>query len=135
VRVFLDTNVLVSAFTTRGLCADVLTVVIEDHEPAVSEIVVTELHRVLSQKMTMSSALVEQIIDFISTNVLPEVEPRAAPRIKDEADALILAAAIAGGAEVLVTGDRDLLSVSDQVAEIAILSPRQFWELLRNREG
>jgi hypothetical protein len=32
VRVCLDTNVLVAAFATRGLCADVLRTVIAEHE-------------------------------------------------------------------------------------------------------
>jgi hypothetical protein len=31
-RVFLDTNVLVSAFATRGLCADLLELVLLQHE-------------------------------------------------------------------------------------------------------
>jgi predicted nucleic acid-binding protein len=32
VRVFLDTNVLVSAFAARGLCADTLELVLLEHE-------------------------------------------------------------------------------------------------------
>jgi uncharacterized protein len=32
VRVFLDTNVLVSAFATRGLCADLLELVLLEHD-------------------------------------------------------------------------------------------------------
>ena len=36
------------------------------------------------------------------------------------------------GAEVLVTGDRDLLDIAAE-ASIAILSPRGFWERLRAR--
>ena len=32
VRVFLDTNVLVAAFATRGLCADVVRTVLAEHE-------------------------------------------------------------------------------------------------------
>jgi len=32
VKVFLDTNVLVSALATRGLCADLLRKVLTEHE-------------------------------------------------------------------------------------------------------
>ena len=35
-RVFLDTNVLVAAFATRGLCADVFRLVLAEHELLVS---------------------------------------------------------------------------------------------------
>jgi hypothetical protein len=47
-RVFLDTNVLVAAFATRGLCADVLRLVLVHHELVTSAVVVAELQRALS---------------------------------------------------------------------------------------
>lgn len=49
-RVFLDTNVLVSAFTTRGLCADLLRLVLAGHEPLSGEIILQELRRVLDER-------------------------------------------------------------------------------------
>jgi predicted nucleic acid-binding protein len=42
-----------------------------------------------------------------------------------------LATAIEGAADVLVTGDRDLLEVAAD-SPIPILEPRAFWELLRS---
>jgi predicted nucleic acid-binding protein len=50
--------------------------------------------------------------------------------VRDASDCLILAEAIAGGAEVLVTGDGDLLSVAAGVP-LPIVGPRAFWDLLR----
>ena len=41
-RVFLDTNVLASAFGTRGLCADVLRLIMAEHELITGEVVVEE---------------------------------------------------------------------------------------------
>jgi len=38
VRVFLDTNVLASAFGTRGLCADVLHIILREHELITGEV-------------------------------------------------------------------------------------------------
>ena len=40
------------------------------------------------------------------------------------------ATAVVGGADVLVTGDQDLLAVRSE-APIPILDPRVFWDLLR----
>ena len=50
--------------------------------------------------------------------------------IRDPDDAWVLAAAVAGGAELLITGDADLLTVANQ-SPIPVLSPRAFWERLR----
>jgi len=53
VKVFLDTNVLVSGFATRGLCADVIRLVLAEHELVVAQIVLDELKRVLKQKIEL----------------------------------------------------------------------------------
>jgi predicted nucleic acid-binding protein len=45
-------------------------------------------------------------------------------------DQWIVAAAIDGEADFLVTGDRDLLDVAAGVS-VTIVSPREFWERLR----
>mgnify|MGYP002814035003 CR=1 FL=1 len=57
-RVFLDTNVLVSAFATRGMCADVLRVVLAEHTLITREVVLRELSRVLRTRIGMPSRLV-----------------------------------------------------------------------------
>ena len=50
-RVALDTNVLVAAFATRGLCADLVRVVLAEHELVFPPAVRTELRRVLAKKI------------------------------------------------------------------------------------
>jgi putative PIN family toxin of toxin-antitoxin system len=50
--------------------------------------------------------------------------------VRDKSDMPVLAEAISGNAEVLVTGDRDLLEVTAKVP-LHILSPRGLWERLR----
>jgi predicted nucleic acid-binding protein len=53
--------------------------------------------------------------------------------IRDPDDAWVLASALVGGAQLLVTGDQDLLAVASQ-ATIPILTPRAAWERLRGPE-
>lgn len=89
-RVFLDTNVLVSAFATRGLSADVFRLVLAEHEPD---------------------------------------KPLPVP-IRDHDDRWVLASAVAGRADVLLTGDKDLLQAAPP-GPLRILDPRGFWELSR----
>ena len=64
-RVFLDTNVLVSAFTTRGICADVVTVVVAEHQLVLGESVLAELTRVLSDKMKVPAPTIEEAESFL----------------------------------------------------------------------
>jgi hypothetical protein len=47
----------------------------------------------------------------------------------DADDALVLSEALAGGAEVFITGDAALVA-SGEIAGVPIVSPRQFWERL-----
>lgn len=130
-RVCLDTNVLVAAFATRGLCADVLRTVLAEHDLVVGDVILTELRRTLAAKLKVPSDRIDAVEAVLRT--APVVPKPAAPStvaIRDPADRWILATAIAGAADVLVTGDRDLLAVVAD-APIPILSPREFWEFLR----
>jgi uncharacterized protein len=131
VRVCLDTNVLVAAFATRGLCADVLRTVLAEHELVIGEVILAELWRPLAEKFKLPAKQVDAIEAVLT--IVPIIPKPAAPSevvVRDAADRWILATAIAGAADVLVTGDQDLLVVAAD-APVRILDPRAFWELLR----
>jgi len=131
-RVFLDTNVLVSAFATRGLSADVFRLVIAEHELIVGQIVLDELGRVLEQKIGLPERAIEEALALLEEHrVVPTVDTDPGVEVADPSDARVLATALEAGAEALVTGDRDLLSVKDRVQDLRILDPRGFWEALR----
>ena len=130
-RVCLDTNVLFAAFATRGLCADVLRVVLEDHELVVGEVLFDELERALRAKLALPEA---QIAAVLAALVTPDPVPRPlepdALAVSDPDDAWVVATAMAGRADVLVTGDAALLAAAPG-APLPILSPREFWTWLR----
>jgi len=134
VRVFLDTNVLVSAFATRGLCADLLRHILTEHDLVVGEVVLTELHRVLRERMKVPVATIDSIEEMLREyKVVAKPErPSALPQ-RDPDDRRILASAIASHADVLVSGDADLLELGS-AAGIRIMTPRTFWELLRGTD-
>ena len=50
--------------------------------------------------------------------------------VRDPKDDYLIAHAVMGQADYLVTGDDDLLSLG-RIDTIRILSPRQFWDLLK----
>ncbi len=130
-RVFLDTNVLVAAFATRGLCADVLRVVLAEHDLLTGEVVLAELRDVLDRSLKLPIGTVADILALLRAHeVVPKPDKPSDVAVRDPDDRWILASAIASHADVLVTGDQDLLAVVDN-APVPILSPRGFWDRLR----
>lgn len=133
-RVFLDTNVLVAAFATRGLCADLFRHVLAEHQLLTGEVVLTELRRALTRQLKLPVATIEDILRLLRDHeVVPKPGRPADTSVRDPDDRWILASAIAAHAEVLVTGDRDLLDVAAS-APLPILTPRGFWDLVRKEE-
>ena len=134
-RVFLDTNVLAAAFTTRGLCADVVRYVLAEHQLITGDVVLDELHDVLAKRFKLPGSTTKDILDLPrSQEVVAQPKKAASIPIRDPDDAWVLASAIDGRCDVLVTGDRDLWDVAD-AATLPILSPRGFWEFVRKQTG
>jgi putative PIN family toxin of toxin-antitoxin system len=133
-RVFLDTNVLVSAFATRGVCADVLRVVLAEHTLVTGEVVLRELGRALRKRIGLPVGAVNEIDQFLREHeVAPKPAARAAVPKRDPDDQWVVASAIDSRIDVLVTGDRDLLDIASD-APIKIVDPRGFWDLVRKNE-
>ena len=130
-RVFLDTNVLVSAFAARGLCAEVLELVLLDHDLVLGRKVLRELERALRDKVKLPAARPREIVGYLASEadqVVDKAEPASVN--VDAADALVLGEALASHAELFVTGDAALLRLA-AVGALEIVSPRRFWEILR----
>lgn len=132
-RVFLDTNVLVSAFAARGLSAEVLELVLLEHELISGRTVLKELQRALRAKLRLPAARCAEIVDFVSSETALVVDnARPADCKAQQDDRRVLGEAIAGGAEAFITGDAALVALGS-VAAMPILTPRQFWERLRSQ--
>ncbi len=129
-RVALDTNVLASAIGTRGLCADVMRLVLLEHELVVGEQVLEELRRNLTKKFRLSAALVDETEELLRAEAIVSTTADAVDiDTLDDADARVLGEAVAAKADVFVTGDLELQELGER-APLPILSPRQFWELV-----
>jgi putative PIN family toxin of toxin-antitoxin system len=130
-KVYVDTNVVVSAVATRGVCADLLHIILAEHELVLGETVLTELRRVLSRKIGLASETIGELETFLRQQAtVVTARDAVSSKLLDAADAAILAEAATAAVDVLVTGDRDLLEVAD--APVTIVSPRGLWERLRS---
>ena len=131
-KIFADTNVLISAFTARGLCADLLEVILADHQLITGEFVLQELHRVLVEKLKVPERKVSEVLQFLRKHhIEPIPDEPSRIKVRDKDDRWVLESAIRAKADILVTGDKDLLAVSKKVSQLKIISPRGFWEFLQ----
>ena len=113
-KVVLDTNVLVSAFVFPGGTPEaVFRLVLERRIEAItSPALLAELGRVLTEKFGWEPARTEEAVRLVaetSTVVHPARRVRVVK--EDPADDRVLEAAVAGGAEVVVSGDSHLLRI------------------------
>jgi putative PIN family toxin of toxin-antitoxin system len=130
VKVYLDTNVLVSAVATRGLSADVLRLVVAEHELLTGAVNLSELERVLREKLRAPTRTIRDLVGFLETHtIIPKPKAVLDVAVRDPDDRWVLASAVEGAADVLITGDRDLLDLGDR-APLRIVDPRGFWELI-----
>ena len=129
-RVFLDTNVVVSAVATRGLCADLFQAILAEHELVLGETVLEELRSVLSRKLKVPRATIDELEAHLRMQAVVTAVKEAKPiRGLDAADAAVMAEALASGADVLVSGDQDLLKLVKP--SVKVVSPRGLWDQLR----
>lgn len=132
-KIVLDTNVFVSAVLSHGTAPDLLY----QHwlsgaiEVVTSEEQLDELRRVFAYPkiaQRISSEQAKEVLDNLDADAtlvasLPEVKLSSDPD-----DNLILATAIAGGVDLLVSGDKKHLLPIGDAEGIPILAPQQALE-------
>jgi uncharacterized protein len=128
VKVVLDTNVLVAALLTEGICYKLLLRARrKEYELILSAEIMAELEGVLLRKFSLSQTELSDVRDLV-TEATEQVYRNVAsiePISRDPDDDRILACARACGADYLVTGDEDLLVIG-QYVDTKIVTPRDF---------
>jgi len=129
-RVVLDANVYISALLVGRGCEEILTLgrtgviqVLSSPE------IIDEVASVLRRKFHWSPADIRPFLDEASDlcRMIP-FDPADVEFPADPADAKILACAVAGKADVIVTGDRKHLLPLKKYRGIPIVSPAEFLE-------
>ncbi len=123
-----DTNVLIAAIITEGICSTLLRRARTGELSLVSSpFILTEVRRILARKFRLSheevAAALEPIREAISEII--DHEPKIGRICRDRDDDHVLACALAAKADYLVTGDADLLDIKT-FRRVRIVTPRNF---------
>ncbi len=132
-RAFIDTNVLVAAFITEGICFEILMRASDgEFSGFTSNYVMKELKEVLDREFgevefkrskQETIKLIKEGLKIINPDELGIRVEGICKR--DPSDDNILAGSLASAAGFLVTGDSDLLELKE-FKSIRILPPREF---------
>lgn len=125
-RIFLDTNVWLSAIVFPGICAELLTAILEsEHTLLTSQLVHTETCDVLRRKFAKH----DQAISLFGQVWAEAICVADTHPANDDADASLVEAAAEASATLFMTGDQRVLGWSPR-GQLQIVSPRDAWKLL-----
>ncbi len=133
-RVVLDPNVLVSAaISTAGPPREIVMAWIDRRfELVASPALIGELRGVLARprfRRWVSEATATEFVDGVADDaVIIDDPPPLAGLSPDPDDDYLIALARSADADYLVSGDRHLLDLTDQLPPV--LTPRQFFDLI-----
>jgi len=129
-RVVFDTNIYLSAFVFSGLPRKVLNLAIKDKiNLFVSPAILLEIAEKLKNKFLWSEEKVQKVIKVIADTAFV-VKPRTKLKVikKDPTDNKILEAALAGKADIIISGDKHLLNIK-KYKNIKIIKAREFFDI------
>ena len=126
-----DTNVLIAAFLTEGICAKLMVRARRrDFDLILCDGILQEFKRVLKKKFAASSPETSEALTILSeaTQEILGKTDSITTICRDSDDDLILACAKDAVADFIVTGDEDLLVLKNYEG-IRIVNPREFEKL------
>jgi putative PIN family toxin of toxin-antitoxin system len=144
VRVLLDTNIFVSFLLSPERIASLTHQAIEltfseGVDLLMPEELLDELLHVLTTRPYMTARIaredVEEFVEALrsTTVLLPSIKEPIPPVVRDPKDDYLIAQALLGQADYLVTRDEDLLSLGD-IGHVRIITPAQFVRLFAHRD-
>ena len=128
-KVVCDTNVLIAGMVAEGLCRDVVKRRLLGVELITSRALLDELARTLRRKFSTDPEEVPLLKAYRERATLVRPVALPSPVCRDRDDDKVLATAVAGRADIILTGDDDLLVLANYEG-IRILSPRQFVDVM-----
>lgn len=126
-RLVLDTSVLLAAYLTRGVCHELVEHARRTHRLVSSDHLLQELEAKLVTKLKVPAEKAAAAVALVRAETeLVRPSPLVPQVCRDQDDDWVLATAVTGTCDCIVTGDKDLL-VLKAFAGIPIVSPGDFW--------
>ena len=128
-KVVVDTNVIVAGLVAEGLCRDIIKRRLLACNLFTSRPLLDELAQKMRDKFGIDPADLPLLAVYEATATVVKTKPLSQSACRDPDDDEVLATALAAKAEIILTGDKDLLTLKE-FQGIKILSPRQFIECM-----
>ncbi|MFZ3158349.1 MAG: putative toxin-antitoxin system toxin component, PIN family [Smithella sp.] len=130
-KIILDTNVIIAAFATRGLCSAIFELCLDRFDVVLSEIILKETFTHLNDKIKMPPAQCRTIISYLRENcTVSGIDYVDESMCRDKNDLHILGLAQKASVDYIITGDKDLLDLV-QYKNSRIVTPREFWSVTK----
>jgi putative PIN family toxin of toxin-antitoxin system len=125
-KIVIDTNVLISALIFPGVSAEIFDFVAYNHEIWLSEWLIKEFSRKCRDKLQIPADALGETLKHLGERVNIAIPKGEKPKVcRDPDDDNVLWVAKSVEAEILITGDQDLLVLKEFEGTL-ILSPRGF---------
>ena len=132
-KLVLDANVIIAAFATRGLCHSLLELCLYDHIIFLSEDLLNEIIIKLKKKIKLPGQVINEIVFFLKAHTRIVAPPLFKERVcRDKDGDKVIGLAVSTKSYCIISEDNDFL-VLKRYNSIQILSPRQFWNILRKQ--
>jgi len=131
VRLFIDTNVIISAILfPNSSVAEFMRYAIAWHTLVTSQYVVDELYAVFERKFpnqieTLETFLIELSYELVDIDNIEPASRDDLTFLRDQADLPIVIAAIYSHCDYLITGDKDILTL--ELNSPKVMSPAAFY--------
>lgn len=124
--VVFDSGVWISGFEFGGTPLAAVRLAYKEHQIALCDGILDEIYAALVRKFRWSEdRLKDSLSDYLDNVSQAEVRGELHGVCRDPNDDMVIECAINAGADVIVTGDKDLLAVRSYEG-IRIITPREF---------
>lgn len=136
-KIFLDSNVWVSAFATQGICEALVRSLLIQNRQGLVELftaseVLAETRRILVEKFAAPESALSSVATAMNAAVV--VKGNSAPsHVPDPDDVPIIAAALAARVALFVTGDKALLDLKN-IEDMELIPPGTLYERMKRQQ-
>lgn len=128
-KLVLDTNVLIAAFISHGVCNELLEHCVLNHDVVLSNFILDELKDKLTGNFKFTTRETNAVVSLLGSRCfVVKTQTLPSPVSRDPDDDNIIATAISGTCDCIITGDKDLLDLK-KTGDVLIVSPSQFWQI------